>query len=72
MRVLRVYFFVSEIINIILKTSAQLCNIKKMRSTHACTPTFATFRANIHVGCCLFSHINKTKNNVQNQWCGHR
>ena len=29
MRVLRVYFFVSEIINIILKTSAQLCNIKK-------------------------------------------
>ena len=37
---------------------------KKMRSTHACTPSFATFHRNIHVGCCLFSHNNlptKTK-----------
>ena len=47
---------------------AQLCNTKKkMRSTHACTPSFATFLLNIHVGCCLFSHNltnykNKTKN----------
>ena len=38
---------------------------KKMRSTHACTPFFATSLLNIHVGCCLFSHnstIKTTKN----------
>ena len=29
---------------------------KKMRSTHACTPSFTTFSPNIHVSCCLFSH----------------
>ena len=37
-------------------TFAQLCNTKKIRSTHTCTPLFATFYRNIHVGCCLFSH----------------
>ena len=36
---------------------------KKMRSTHACTPSFATFFSNIHVSCCLFSHLQKTKKN---------
>ena len=29
---------------------------KKMRSTHACTLSFAHFFFNIHVSCCLFSH----------------
>ena len=33
---------------------------KKMRSTHACTPSFAVFFLNIHVGCCLFSHIHNS------------
>ena len=32
---------------------------KKIRSTHACTPSFAYFFLNIHVGCCLFSHVQK-------------
>ena len=30
---------------------------KKMHSTHACTPSFTPFFLNIHVSCCLFSHI---------------
>ena len=38
-----------------------------MRSTHACTPSFATFFANIHVGCCLFSHNQKSKTNKKNK-----
>ena len=48
-------------------TFAQLCTKrKKMRSTHACTPSFALSLLNIHVGCCLFSHnqtanVNETK-----------
>ena len=33
-----------------------------MRSTHAYTPSFATFLPNIHVGCCLFSHNPKKPN----------
>ena len=36
---------------------------KKMWSTHTCTPSFAHFLLNIHVSCCLFSHI--TNNNSQ-------
>ena len=48
--------------------TAQTCGAqKKMRSTHACTPSFAPFLLNIHVGCCLFSHISnqpKIKTNL--------
>ena len=44
---------------------AQLCiKIKKMRSTHACTPSFAHLFLNIHVGCCLFSHKQNKKNKI--------
>ena len=32
-----------------------------MRSTHACTPSFALSLLNIHVGCCLFSHEKHNK-----------
>ena len=41
-------------------------NKKKMRSTHACTPSFATFLLNIHVGCCLFSHTINNKMTTKN------
>ena len=37
--------------------------IKKMQSTHACTPSFATSLTNIHVGCYLFSH--NLNNNIK-------
>ena len=58
----------SFLFNELNKSEAQ----KKMRSTHACTPSFATFLSNIHVGCCLFSHkYNKmtTKNTLWCEYC---
>ena len=38
---------------------------KKMRSTHACTPSFAHLSLNIHVGCCLFSHNYNQNTNIK-------
>ena len=45
-------------------------SVKKMRSTHACTPSCATFSRNIHGGCCLFSHKSSHQNKKSNMSCG--
>ena len=53
----------------ILQSLYKRAKRKKMRSTHTCTPTFAPFFPNIHVGCCLFSHNDIQNTTYKYQWC---
>ena len=58
-------FFVGEILDYNILNLIRIQQ-KKMRSTHACTPSFAHFSLNIHGGCCLFSHDLHKKTNKHN------